>query len=460
MMTTAAPRHPVPSRGPYFATRRPLSRRHFLKGAGIAMALPFLDSMLPGVARASSAPASAPASAPLAAGAAPRRMFAICNNLGLLREHFFPSGADRDYVASPYLELLQPHREDFSVFSGVSHPNVDGGHPADVCFLTCAPHPGSGSFRNSVSLDQHVAERIGTLTRFPSLTLAVNTRSRSLSCTGTGVAIPPEDKAADVFRQLFVQGTPQQVEAQIRRLDTGRSILDAVAGHAKELERAVGPGDRHRLDQYFTSVRDLERRLQATRGWERTPKPVVDAPVPVDPQNPSAYMEKVKVMYDLARLAFQTDSTRAITLMLDSVATPVVEGLGDDTTITEGYHNLSHHGKSEEKLAQLKSLDLWHMKLLANLYADFKAVREDGESLLDRTMILYGSNLGDANAHLCFNMPVLLAGGGFRHGRHLVFDTERNYPLPNLFVSMMQRMGIEEDKFASSTGTMRGLEML
>jgi hypothetical protein len=428
-----------------FSTRRPLSRRHFLQGSGVAIALPFLDAMLPPLARAEEA-------------AAPRRLFAICNNLGLLGPRFVPTGAGRDYVASPYLTRLQAHREDFTVMSGVSHPNVDGGHPADVCFLTAAPHPGSGSFRNTVSLDQHVAERIGTLTRFPSLTLSVNTRTRSLSCTGTGVMVPPEDKAADVFRQLFVQGTPEQVDAQIRRLDTGRSILDTVAAHAKELGRAAGARDRERLDQYFTSVRDLERRLQASRGWEHKPKPVVEAPVPKDPESPAAYMDKVKVMYDLARLAFQTDSTRAITLLLDSVATPVIEGLGE-TAITEGYHNLSHHGKSEEKLRQLEVLDVAQIERLAGLYAAFKEVREGGDSLLDRTMILYGSNLGDANAHTCTNMPILLAGGGFKHGQHLAFDTERNYPLPNLFVSMLQRLGIEEDRFASSTGTMRGLEM-
>jgi hypothetical protein len=415
------------------------------------LSLPFLDAMLPTFARA------ATSSSPLAPHAKPRRMFAICNNLGLLKQHFFPTGAGHEYQPSEYLQLLQPHRKDFTVFTGVSHPNVDGGHPADVCFLTAAPHPGSGSFRNTVSLDQHIAERIGTLTRFPSLTLAVNTRTRSLSCTGTGVAIPPEDKAAEVFKQMFIQGTPEQIEAQVLKLDTGQSILDTVAGHAKELERSVGARDRERLDQYFTSVRDLERRLQASSGWERKPKPVVDVPVPIDPANPAAYMEKVRIMYDLARLAFQTDSTRAVTLMLDSVATPAVEGI--ETTITEGYHNLSHHGKSAEKLSQLKVLDLWHMKLLAKLYDDFKAVREGDESLLDRTMVLYGSNFGDANAHLCFNMPIVFAGGGFKHGRHLVFDTERNYPLPNLYVSMLQRMGIEEDRFASATGTMRGLDL-
>ena len=443
---------PLPrATAPYVSSRQPLSRRRFLRGTGIALSLPFLDAMLPGFARGASA-----SSSPLAPGAKPRRMFAVCNNLGLLPDLFFPKGTGRDYTPSPYLEKLAEHRNDFSVFSGVSHPNVDGGHPADVCFLTAAPHPGSGSFRNTISLDQHIAEHIGTLTRFPSLTLGVNTRTRSLSFTGTGVAIPCEDKAADVFKQFFLQGSADQIEAQIQKLDTGRSILDTVAGQAKELQRNVGARDRDRLDQYFTSVRDLERRLQASKGWERKPKPVVSAPVPVDPANPSAYMEKVRVMYDLARLAFETDSTRSITLMLDSAATPALDL---DIPINDGYHNLSHHGRSPEKRTQLKAIDEWHMKLLGNLFTSLKGVREGEDSLFDRTMVLYGSNLGDANSHLNTNLPTLLAGGGFRHGQHLAFDSTRNYPLPNLYVSMLQRMGIEEERFATSTGTMRGLEL-
>jgi len=178
---------------------------------------------------------------------------------------------------------------------------------------------------------------------------------------------------------------------------------------------------------------------------------------PAEIGSPAQYMDKLKAMYDLARLAFETDSTRAISLMLNSVATPVVTIDGE--TITDSYHNLSHHGKADEKLSQLKVLDEWHMKLLNNLFSDLKAVNEDGESLLERTMILYGSNLGDANAHSTTNLPTLFAGGGFHHGQHLAFDRAQNYPLPNLFVSMLQRMGLEEDKFASSTSTMRGLEM-
>ena len=440
--------------GPVIATRTPMSRRHFLRGAGVALALPFLDTMRPVFA------ASAAADSPLAPGAKPRRFFAICNNLGLLPANFFATGAGRDYVPSPYLALLQEHRQDFTAFSGMAYAGVDSGHPGDVCFLTGAPHPSSASFRNTVSVDQLIAERLGTLTRFPSITLAVNTRSRSLSCSGTGVAVPPEDKASEVFKQLFVQGSPAEVDAQVLRLGIGRSILDTIGARAQELQRKTGAADRDRLDEYFSSVRDLEQRLHASQGWEKKPKPVVDAKEPVDPASPAQYMQKVRVMYDLARLAFQSDSTRAITLMLDSVNTPTLEGI-PDTKITDGYHNLSHHGKAPDKLGQLQALDTMHMKLLGKLYGDFKAVKEAETTLLDRTMILYGSNLGDASTHVNTNMPVIFAGGGFKHGQHLAFDTtpERNYPTANLMVSILQRMGLEQDKFATSTGTVRGLEM-
>jgi len=424
------------------AIRRAISRRTLLQGVGVSLALPLLDAMAPVRAQTSGVP---------------RRMFGICNNLGLLPAEFFPSGEGHDYTPSPYLKILQDYRQDFTVFSGVSHPNVDGGHPSDISFLTAAPHPASSSFRNTISLDQSIAERIGNQTRFPSLTLAVNTGGRSLSWTGSGVAIPPEQSAASVFRQMFIQGTPKEVDMKIAELDTGRSILDAVAEQVRDLERNVGSHDRDRLDQYFTSVRDLENRLQASKGWERKPKPVVKEPEPRDPTSAAQYMAKVAVMYSLVRLAFETDSTRSVTLMLDSVSTPVLEIPG--TTISDGYHNLSHHGKSEDKLAQLRIIDTWHMRQLADLFKGLKDVQEGGATLLDRTMVLYGSNLGDANAHSTTNMPTLFAGGGFKHAGHLAFDRQQNYPLPNLFVSMLQRMGIETDKFASSSGTMSGLEI-
>ncbi len=428
-------------------TQKRLARRSFLRATGVAMSIPWLESIAGSSARADDA-------SPIYN--TPRRFLGICNNLGLLPEEFFPKQSGRDYEPSRYLALLQKHRNDFTVFSGVSHPNVDGGHPSDISFLTAAPHPASSSFRNSISLDQHIAEHIGNQTRFPSLTLAVNSGSRSLSWTGTGVAIPPEESPAALFKQLFLQGNAAEVEAQIRKLDTGRSILDAIADQTKDLERRVNHQDRGRLEQYFSSVRDLETRLLAARQWESKAKPKVDVDPPTDATSPAQYMSKVRLMYQSIKLAFQTDSTRSVTLMLNSVGTPVVEIPGQK--ISDGYHNLSHHGKSEEKLAQLRTIDLEHMKLLDQLFSDLKGISEEGESLLDRSMVLYGSNLGDANAHSTTNMPILFAGGGFKHGQHLMFDLQQNYPLPNLFVSVLQRMGIEQDKFASSTGTMRGLE--
>jgi hypothetical protein len=431
---------------PSINVQRALNRRHFLRGAGVALGLPLLDAMMPAHVRAAAAPV-------------PRRFFGICNNLGLLPEKFFPSAnsTGAGYQFSPYLEHLAEHRNHFTVFSGVWHPDVDAGHPADNCFLTAAPHPGNGGFRNTISLDQFAAERLGNQTRFPSLTVGVNVQQgqRSLSWTRGGVLIPSEDKAAAIFKRLFITGTKEETQTQMRRLALGQSIMDTVADQTRSLQQKIGPSDRARLDQYLTGVRDLEHRMANASEWEQRPKPVVKEAPPVDPTDPRAYMEKVRLMYDMARLAFETDSTRFIALLLDSVNSPAITVDGEPTN--DGYHNLSHHGKNPGKLSQLEKIDRGHMKLLAQLFTDLNVRSEGGETLLDRTMILYGSNMGNANTHVTTNLPVLFAGGGFRHGQHLAFDQERNYPLPNLFVSVLQQLGIEEDRFATSTGTMRGL---
>lgn len=431
-------------------TNKSLPRRTFLRGVGVGLSLPLLDAMLPAVSTASQ-------KSQFDSDNPPRRVLGICNNLGLLPDQFFPTSQGSGYELSPYLKLLEKHRNDFTVFSGVSHPDVDGGHPADICFLTAAPHPGSGGFRNTISLDQYIAERVGHLTRFPSLTLGVNVQKgqRSLSWTGSGVLIPCEEKPSSVYQQLFLQGSKQEIEQQLRKLEVGKSIMDAVAGQTKDLVRTLGPKDRDRVDQYLTAVRELELRLEAAEKWEQVPKPKTSVPAPLDPSDPKEYMEKVRLLYDMSKLALETDSTRAITLLLDSVNSPTIEVQGAD--IQEGYHNLSHHGKNEKKLQQLEAIDQWHMRLLDELFTNMKSVKEGNETLLDRTMIVYGSNLGNANTHVTTNLPVLFAGGGFQHGQHLAYDTQDNYPLPNLFVSMLQRMGLEVDRFATSTGTMRGL---
>jgi len=426
--------------------RDPLPRRSFLKAAGATLALPFLDAMVPIWARTT-------------ADETPRRFIGICNNLGVRPESFFPNDTGRGYTLSPYLEELATFRQQFTILSGVSHPGVDGSHSSDVSFLTAAPHPGGGGFRNTISLDQKIAMALGHHTRFPSLTLGVNAKEgrRSLSWTDSGVLIPCEDSAAAVYQKLFLQGSPAEIEEQMRKLKLGESIMDSLADQSKSLNRKLGKNDRERLDQYTTAVREVEQRMASARDWEKLPKPKTTVPQPEDPNERSAYMEKTRLMYEMAQLAIATDSTRSVTLLLDSTNSPTITVPG--AKITDGYHNLSHHGKNESKLAQLHAIDCSHMKLLGKLLADLQSSPEGNGNLLERTTVVYGSNFGDANKHTTDNMPILVAGGGFKHGQHLAFDKAHNYPLPNLFVSILQRMGIETEQFASSTGTFRGLEM-
>lgn len=426
-----------------------IHRRQFLQGTGVALALPLLESMQPFQSQAEEK----------ASREQPRRMLAVCNNLGVLPDRFFPESTGNNYTLSPYLEELASHRNDFTVLSGVSHPGVDGSHSSDVSFLTAAPHPGGGGFRNTISLDQIIARDLGHLTRFPSLTLGVNAKQgrRSLSWTESGVLIPCQDKASDVYKKLFLQGTPDEIEQQVRRLQLGESIMDTVADQSKALNRRLGTNDKERLDQYLTAVRDVEKRLVKAQYWERLPKPKPTTAIPNDPREKSDYMEKTRLMYQMTRLAFETDSTRSITLLLDSTNSPTIKV--DGAKITDGYHNLSHHGRNEKKLTQLDAIDRSHMQLLGDLFTDLKASKEGDATLFDNTAVIYGSNFGDANKHTTDNMPILVAGGRLQHGQHLAFDRDNNYPLPNLFVSLLQSMGLERDRFATSTSSMRGLEI-
>jgi Protein of unknown function (DUF1552) len=417
-----------------------LSRRTFLRAAGVSLALPFLHAMNP------------PTGTAATATAIPRRIIAICTNLGVLERHFVPAEAGRGYALTPYLDTLKEFREQFTVFSGTSHPDVTGGHSAEATFLTAAPHPGSASFRNSISLDQFAAERIGHLTRVSALPLVVaKNGNQSLSFTSSGVMLPAENSPAQVFKALFVAGDAAAMARQIEDLRTGRSILDVVSQRAAALQQQLGAADRQRVDQYFTSVREVERRLVIAEEWERKPKPTVTAAVPKDEEY---LLEKLAAMYDLAHLAITTDSTRLISLMvrLDGFSEHI-PGVGSES------HNLSHHVGREDKLNQLKNLELAQFRQLAGLLKKLNSAKEGDATLLDRTQVLYGSNLGNGNNHDNHNLPVILAGGGFKHGQHLAFDQANNYPLPNLYVSMLQRLGIECSAFSSSKGTMRGLEM-
>ena len=425
-----------------------IPRRTFLRELGVTLALPALECMTPAFARAAEAQT-------------PRRMLVIVNNIGVLPKFFFPQSAGRNYELSPYLSLLAAHREDFTLFSGLSHPGVTSGHSTDNCFLTSARGAFKAGFRNSISLDQFAAEKLGQVTRFPTFNLGVNIEkaNRSLSWTRDGVLLPAEDSAPALFQKMFVQGDAAAVQQQLHRLEERGSILDTLLGEANRFSRNLGSTDKSRLDQYFTSVREVEQRLAAAREWELRPMP----PIPNGAQPPAAiqedkfFFEKFELMLAMAQLAFESDSTRIVTLMLDAFRTPIFKLAGQPDT-TESYHGLSHHGQNETKLRQLEAADRQHMAVLNKLLSNLASKSEGGERLLDRTMVLYGSNMGEANIHDNTNLPIILAGGGFKHGQHIAFKRDNNTPLCNLFVTMLRRMGVEADSFGSSTGSIAELK--
>lgn len=416
-----------------------LNRRRFLRAAGVSLALPWLDALAPSRARAADA-------------APPRRMVCICTPLGLHPPYFFPDKAGKNYTLTPYLEVLKDHRDDFTVMSGLSHPEVGHSHDSIFSFLTAAPHPERrAGFRNSISLDQVAAEQIGGATRFPSLTLSCE--GFSLSWTRSGALVPSDCWPSSVFARLFLEGRAEEVQSQARRLRDGQSILDTVRDQARQMQSGLGSGDRDKLDEYFTSVRELEQRMARSEEWSKKPKPKVEAKPPQNNNNPTDLIGKARLMFDLIHLALQTDSTRLITLLLlGTSGVPPVPG------VALGHHDLSHHGKDPRKIEQLKKIEMEKLKTLREFLTKLKQTREDGVSLLDRTMVFFSSNLGNASTHGVKNLPVLLSGGGFKHGQHLVFNPDKSPPLSNLYVSMLQRLGIEAERFGSSTGTLAGLE--
>ena len=309
----------------------------------------------------------------------------------------------------------------------MSHPGVTGAHAAERCFITGTPHPERGGFRNWISLDQYAAEQIGNRTRHPSLVLAMTSENFTLSYTRSGAPIPAEKSPKKLFQRLFVQGKPEEVAANVEALRQGRSMLDFLGNQTKRLNRSLSKSDQSRMDEYFTSVRELEQRLHSSEEWEHKPKPVVTAKPPEDIDDAREFVAKTRLMFGVMKLALETDSTRVISLYVD-------------TTVI---HNITHHGNRPEVVAELRAKEEGQFDALADFLNSLRGTREESANLLDRTMVLYGTPMGSANSHSNVNLPVLLAGGGFKHGQHLAFDQMNNYPLANLYLSMLHRLGIE-----------------
>jgi hypothetical protein len=429
-----------------------LPRRLFLKSTGVSLGLPLLESML------TAAEETAP----------PKRMVCVGVPFGFDPTAFVPVKAGRDYELPEHLQLLGEFRDDFTVMSGLSHPNTGaGGHKAEAVMLTGAPYPDySHNLKNTISVDQAFASHLRGKTRYESL--ALTTYGGSLSVTANGVSIPAISRPSEVFKMLFLASTPAQAEAEMRRIDEGRSMLDFVGEEAKRLNTKISRTDRQRVEQYFDSVRDVERQLQMAREWVNRPKPEPIGSEPRDIGDNQQQQAKFRLMVDMIHLALVTDSTRAISIRTFGM-----------------HHDLSHHGKEPKKLAACRKVEAELIQAFGELLRKLKTSQEGGGSLLDQTMVMMMSNLRDGNTHWTYNLPAILAGGGFRHGQHLAFNSpyleevarelnppegekakvekkipimgKDQQPLCNLYTSMLQHGGVEIERFGSATGSLDGL---
>ncbi|MEZ6131663.1 MAG: DUF1552 domain-containing protein [Planctomycetaceae bacterium] len=420
---------------------RSYQRRTFLKSAGVCLALPVLESSE--AARAASASRSVP-----------QRLVCIGNEFGMYPDAFWPKADGRDYELSPLLKPLQEHRNDFTLFSHLDH-GLKGGHFAIHGFLTGVKAADARNLpEGGISLDQKAAEHVGAQTRFPSLAIGSDNGVHGgcqMSWTRTGTRVPPIPGPRELFRQLFLEDGAEARRSATARIQLQESILDAVLGDANSLKRKLNKSDGQKLEEYFSSVRDVERKLELDRQWQQVPKPETDLSEPVN----QGLVKDMPAVYDLIALALQTDSTRVATLEIGHSF--AVQDLG----IKKGYHSLSHHGKVQANIDLLVQIEMYQLQQLARFLDKLKSIREpdsDG-TLLDHTMVLHGSGMGNANSHTNSDLPLILAGGGFQHGEQKRYPAEgrSRVPLCNLFVSLLQRFGVETDQFGTSTSTLTGL---
>ena len=404
-----------------------IDRRHFLRGLGMALALPAFESLNVGFAAA-------------APSVTPRRLICIGNHLGFWPGGFFPTAEGRDYAISKTLAPLQAHRGDFTVFSHLDH-NSKGGHDAVHSFLTGVKKEESAGFpEKNISIDQVAAEHVGSATRYPSITAGIG-EGTDMCWNRAGVNLPPVNNPARLFEALFVEASAGAKASERERLSNRASVLDALRESAKQLGGNLDSADRGKLDQYLTSVRDVERRLKISEAWMDKPKPKS----PIDPVNNEERMqiEEIPLFMDLMTLALQTDSTRVATFEVP------LQFHTNDLNVGS-YHGLSHHSKQEGLLTQLQIVEKYLVTQFAHLFGKLK---ESG--LMDSTLVVIGSGMGNASNHSNRDLPVLLAGGGLKHQGHLVCPAEerKRIQLSNLWLSTLQWFGVERERFGRSTGT-------
>ncbi|MDE0577261.1 MAG: DUF1552 domain-containing protein [Opitutales bacterium] len=435
-----------------------LNRRSFLRGAGVAMALPLMESL------------TSPAMAAAAKGKPVKRFVCLSNNYGVYQKSFFPdvNQPGAKYEMPETLKSLEKHRKDITLFQNLDH-GFTGGHQGVPVFLSgVRPILAHNYSEGNISLDQKLAEHHGAATRFPSMTLGVRERNL-LSFTRTGVQVPNMDMRA-AYKAMFFEDTPQKKTSEAERFKRQNSILDVVMDQAKSLNGQLGKNDQRKLEEYFDSVRTLEKKIGQQEPWLERPKPKTDVP---EPKPGNRTEEQLKAMIEIIALAIQTDSTRAITC---------TSGFANgDFGLNGGYHGFSHHGERPEPVAALKKIEGFQVSMMSYLVDLLKAQDDpiNGGTLLDHTSVLYGCGMA-TGGHSTRNLPLVLAGGGFKHGEHKVYpgphlkdlkSSDRlvsqekrlaegvsEVPAANLLLSILQNSGLEIDRFGSSTGTLAGLE--
>jgi hypothetical protein len=414
-----------------------MNRRHFLTASGMGLLLPHLGATNE---KQNDAKVS--------------RFVAINIPLGLYADSFFPLEAGRDYELSPYLQSWGDIRNDFTVISGTSHPGIPNGHESVVSFLSSAPGSGRAGFVNTISLDQHIAKKRGHLTRYPYLCLKTTQGGNSISIHSNGNQVHAEVSARRVFEKLFLNSNAKTIKKQRQEWLHERSILDSLGADLKHLQKSASKEDKEKLEEYLSSLRETEKRLQLNDAWLDRPRPKPLGQLPPEPTSNTDVFAQAKMMLDLAHLALASDSTRVITINFGNlVGVPQVEG------VTYGYHALSHHAKRPELIRQLNLVEGGFMKLIHGFIKKLKATKLESRSLLDQSTVFVGSNLGNASGHDTSNLPALLAGGSFHHGQHLAFDKNNNTPLANLYTSILQSMNLANKPFGSASGALEGFKI-
>ena len=417
-------------------------RRFILRSLGASLALPSLPSLLASAVGGTSSVQTA-----RGAGTGARRFVAVGNLLGFQVKQLFPETTGSAYEQTTLLKPLWDVRRHLTVYRGLDH-GLKGGHFAVHSFLSGVLNSEAQNRpQGNVTIDQFMADEIGHQMRFPSLTVGSEGGIHGgcqIAWTRAGVRVPPISGPAELFDRLFVDDSAARRERRDRDNRLQASVLDTVLGEANSLARRVNREDKEKLDEYFTSIRDVEKRLELRRRWASQPKPKPPFERPVN----RSRVADLPLLYELLALALQTDATRIATLEIGG------DYLPQDLGIDKSYHGLSHHGNDEAAIRHLITLETHQVEQFGRFIARLAAMNDGERTLLDSTAVLFGSGIGDANTHKNSDLPILLAGGGYRHGeyRRLPASGPNKVPLCNLFVDIAQRMGVAAESFGSSTG--------